>query len=94
VNGAARGSTRSTQNGLIARLGGLLRLVGVCLATWQHSTIAKRVEFLKSLAEDPQRERQFQRRVTVLRWGLLLLLVAGVVGVLCLSGWEEFLQSM
>jgi Zn-dependent protease with chaperone function len=94
VNGAARGSTRSTQSGLIARLGGLLRLVGVCLATWQHSTIAKRVEFLKSLAEDPHRERQFQRRVTILRWGLLLALVAGVVGVLCLSGWEEFLQSM
>lgn len=94
VNGAARGSTRSAQSGLIARLGGLLRLVGVCLATWQHSTIAKRVEFLKSLAEDPQRERRFQRRVMILRWGLLIFLAAGVVGVLWLSGWEGFLQAM
>ncbi len=94
INGAARGSVRSRQGGLFARLGGLLRLVGVCLATWQHSTITKRVEFLKTLAVDPRRERRFQRRVTLLRWGLLCVLATGMLVIGYLSDWRRLLQGM
>jgi STE24 endopeptidase len=95
INGMARGSIRSGPTGLFARLGGVLRFVGVCLATWQHSTIAKRVEFLKTLAYEPQREQRFQRSVTMLRWGLLIFLVAGVVAtVLWSGGWQALVNGL
>jgi Zn-dependent protease with chaperone function len=94
VNGISRGSEHAARGGLFGRLAGMLRLVGVWLATWQHSTIANRVEFLRSLTEDPLRERQFQHRVTILRWGLLILLVVGVVGVAALSGWRRLLEEV
>lgn len=93
INGSARHSS-SHHGGLVSRLGGFLRLVGVCLATWQHSTIAKRIEFLKTLAEDPRREAEFQRRVTFLRWGLLLVLAGGILLVAYVSGWQELMEGL
>jgi Zn-dependent protease with chaperone function len=94
VNGMSRGSLRAGRGGLFGRLAGMLRFVGVWLATWQHSTIANRIEFLRSLTEDPRRERQFQRRVTVLRWGLLILLAVGVAGVVGIYGWQRLLEEV
>ena len=43
--------------------------------SWQHASIARRVEFLKRVAEDPDYEVEFQRRV---RWSSALI-VAVVV---------------
>jgi Zn-dependent protease with chaperone function len=94
VNGMARNSVRTVRAGLVGRLAGLLRLVGVCLATWQHSTISKRVEFLKTLAEQPQRERHFQWQVTTLRWVLMLILAGGVLSVAIVKGWKELLAGV
>jgi Zn-dependent protease with chaperone function len=94
VNGMARGSVRAGRGGLFGRLAGLLRFIGVWLATWQHSTISNRVAFLQTLTEDPRRERLFQWRVTALRWGLLLLLAGGVAGVIAFSGWRELLEGV
>lgn len=94
VNGMARGSVRAGRGGLAGRAAGLLRLVGVWLATWQHGSIARRVAFLRTLADDFERERRFQRRVTLLRWGLLVLLAAGVLGAATLSGWRALLQGV
>jgi STE24 endopeptidase len=94
INGAARGTVAAARRGLFGRLAGLLRLVGIGLATWQHSTIAKRVTFLRTLAEDPKRERRFQWGVTALRWALLLALVGGVLGVAVLSGWRSMLDGV
>jgi Zn-dependent protease with chaperone function len=51
------------------------------LQSWQHSTIARRVDFLQSILADPGAERRFQRRVAAVKWlllaslGLLLALV-------------------
>jgi STE24 endopeptidase len=91
INGASRGSGEG-RRGPFNRAAGLLRFVGVWLSTWQHGTIAKRVEFLKTL--DAARERRFQRQVTWMRWGLLLLLVVGVAGVVARSGWQTLLDGM
>jgi Zn-dependent protease with chaperone function len=44
------------------------------LQSWQHSTIARRVEFLQSMLTDPGVERRFQRRVALFKWALLVLL--------------------
>jgi STE24 endopeptidase len=42
--------------------------------SWQHSTIAKRVAFLQRLLVDPGAERAFQRRVALVKWGLVVTL--------------------
>jgi STE24 endopeptidase len=91
INGSAR-STGDSRAGRAKRAAGLLRFVGAWLSTWQHGTIAKRVEFLRTLNSDA--ERQFQRRVTLLRWSLLLLLIVGVVGVTRWSGWKAMVDGM
>jgi Zn-dependent protease with chaperone function len=59
------------------------------LQSWQHSTVAHRVEFLRRLMADPSQERQFQRRVGLVKWGLALglgLVFAVMVGI---RGWEN-----
>jgi Zn-dependent protease with chaperone function len=94
VNGIARDSVSAGRRGVFGRAAGLLRFVGVWLATWQHSTIAKRVEFLKTLADDPRRERRFQRRVALLRWGMLALLATSVVAVAGWQGWRALLDGV
>jgi len=92
VNGMARGSTTGSRRGLLGWTSWMLRLVGDWLSTWQHSTIAKRVAFLKTLAEDPLKERRFQRRVTALRWGILMLLIVGAVVLIAWTGWRSLLE--
>jgi len=87
-------SSASAGRGVFSRMAGMLRLVGTWLGAWQHSTIAKRVAFLRTLAEDPLRERRFQRRVTALRWGLLLLLTGAVVAIVALHGWQSMLEAV
>jgi Zn-dependent protease with chaperone function len=44
------------------------------LQSWQHSTIAKRVDFLERVMQEPAAEPRFQRRVLLMKYGLLLLL--------------------
>jgi STE24 endopeptidase len=56
------------------------------LQSWQHSTIANRVAFLQSVLVDPRIEAAFQRRLTRLKWGLLLGLVV-VFALLMRSRW-------
>jgi multidrug transporter EmrE-like cation transporter len=93
INGTTRGPDAEARRGPVGRAAVLLRFVGIWLSTWQHGPIAKRVEFLKTL--DAAAERRFQRRVTWMRWGLLLVLVVGVVGVaLSSGGWEAMLEGM
>jgi len=44
--------------------------------SWQHASIARRVEFLKRVAEDPDYEVEFQRRVRSLSALILAVLVS------------------
>jgi Zn-dependent protease with chaperone function len=69
----------------VARLNGISRDKPGWLSSWQHSTIARRVAFLQEVLLDQSLERRFQRRVALVKWGLFLGLLAGVVGVMLLS---------
>ena len=92
INGLNRGSVTDSRRGPFDRAAGLVRFVGTWLGTWQHGTIAKRVEFLRTL--DQNSEQRFQRRVFALRVGLLVFLLAGVVGVAVWSGWRAILDGV
>lgn len=63
------------------------------LRSWQHSTMARRMSFLHSLIESPQKERRFQRRVTLLRWGLILGLAAALFGLGQSVGWRALFRG-
>jgi len=56
----------------VALLNGISREKPGFLASWQHSTIAKRVAFLQGMLNDPAIEQRFQRRTFLFKWGLVL----------------------
>jgi Zn-dependent protease with chaperone function len=56
----------------VADVNGISRDRPGLLQSWQHSTIARRVAFLQQMIADPTIERVFQRRVALVKWGLLL----------------------
>jgi STE24 endopeptidase len=66
----------------VARVNGISRDRPGFLQSWQHSTIARRVEFLERVLADPREEPRFQRRVAAVKWGLFALLIALLIVVL------------
>jgi STE24 endopeptidase len=75
----------------VARLNGISRDRPGWLQSWQHSTIARRVEFLQRMLDDPGLEPRFQRVVGLVKWVFLLILL-GVLGVLGYTqGWNLIL---
>jgi len=75
-------------------IGTLVRGFFSWLRAWQHSTMSRRVVFLLSLIGDPRKERRFQRAVTVLRWALILGLIATLYALGETVGWHELLQVL
>jgi STE24 endopeptidase len=65
----------------VARLNGISRERPGWLMSWQHSTIARRVDFLKKMHDDPRLEPRFQRRVGLVKWGMVLSLAAALVAL-------------
>ena len=74
----------------VADLNGISRDRPGWLQSWQHSTIARRVEFLQRVLADPTLEPRFQRAVGRVKWALFLSLgaVLLVIGVICLGSNE------
>jgi STE24 endopeptidase len=72
----------------VAQVNGIHRDRPGLLQSWQHSTIARRVEFLQGMLADPQVEPRFQRRVTVVKWALLAGLGGILLLLLHLNGWH------
>jgi Zn-dependent protease with chaperone function len=66
----------------VACLNGMSRDRPGWLQSWQHSTIARRVEFLQRLLADPSLEPRFQHRVAVFKWTMFVAL-AGLIVVFC-----------
>jgi Zn-dependent protease with chaperone function len=66
----------------VGRLNGISRTRPGWLSSWQHSTIARRVDFLQRLCHEPDLEPRFQRHVGRVKWGLLL----GLGAILVLLG--------
>lgn len=67
----------------VAHLNGISRSKPGWLQSWQHSTIARRVEFLQHMLGDPSLEPRFQRRVGQVKWAMLL----GLTALLALLMW-------
>jgi STE24 endopeptidase len=65
----------------VALLSGMSRTRPGWLHSWQHSTIARRVDFLRKLGENPHLEPRFQRSLFWIKSGMLalVLLAAGVL---------------
>jgi Zn-dependent protease with chaperone function len=72
----------------VASLNGISRDKPGFLQSWQHSTIARRVEFLQALLTDATLERRFQRKVALVKWGLLLGLGSALVFLIAVQGWS------
>jgi STE24 endopeptidase len=70
----------------VAQVNGISRDRPGFLQSWQHSTIARRVEFLQRVLADPRVERHFQRRVTVVKWVLFGVLGATLAVLLHTNG--------
>jgi Zn-dependent protease with chaperone function len=73
----------------VARLNGMSRSKPGWLQSWQHSTIARRVEFLQGVLAEPALEGRFQRTVGRVKWALLVGLVAVLVLLGALQGWDR-----
>jgi Zn-dependent protease with chaperone function len=76
----------------VARLNGISRDRPGWLMSWQHSTIARRVEFLEQMHADPMLEPRFQRRVGLVKWGLVLSLAALLVAMGPDKVWAVLMQ--
>jgi Zn-dependent protease with chaperone function len=72
----------------VAEVNGISRDRPGFFQSWQHSTIARRVEFLQGMLVDPGLEAYFQRRVTLVKWLLFFALGAALALLLKLHGWE------
>lgn len=68
----------------VARINGINRTRPGFLQSWQHSTIARRVEFLQRLLTDPALEPRFQRAVARVKWVMFFGLGATLIGLAAL----------
>lgn len=73
----------------VACMNGINRNKPGWLQSWQHSTIARRVEFLQRVLADPREEVYFQRRVALVKWGLLFALVGALGTLIATLGWNQ-----
>ena len=59
----------------VAAINGIPRdRAGNWLLSWQHPTIAQRVEFLEAMRDNPARIPQFERSIAMLKWAFFLAL--------------------
>lgn len=68
----------------VAILNGISRNRPGWLQSWQHSTIANRVEFLQRMLIDPAIEPHFQRHVRLVKW-MLMIALCTLLGILSWS---------
>jgi len=72
----------------VAYLNGISREKPGFFQSWQHSTIARRVEFLQGMLADSTLEPRFQRKVALVKWGLLLGLTTALAILVAVQGWS------
>jgi len=75
----------------VAQLNGISRHRPGVLQSWQHSTIARRVDFLQRLRSDPSIEPRFQRTVSIVKWSVVVVLA--VVLLMLGGGWELIIRA-
>lgn len=62
--------------------------------SWQHGSIQERIRYLLEVLERPELERQFQRRVYLLKWAIIVGLVGSIVAIGSYFGWQEVAKAM
>jgi Zn-dependent protease with chaperone function len=72
----------------VAQLNDISRKRPGWLQSWQHSTIARRVEFLQAMLAEPIVEQRFQRRVFLMKCTLALVLTTAIILLVWLGGWN------
>jgi STE24 endopeptidase len=76
----------------VAAVNGISRGKPGWLQSWLHSTIARRIEFLENVIDDPGLARRFQRRVGFVKWAIVVGL-GGVFVALIVAGFGENLWA-
>jgi len=76
----------------VAILNGISRERPGWLQSWQHSTIARRVDFLQSLIRDPEVDARFQRAIMMWKWSSLIVLGAILLLLGQECGWSAMLS--
>lgn len=71
----------------VALVNGISRDRPGFLQSWQHSSIARRVEFLQRVRLDRRVETRFQHRIALVKWTLFLILGAALT-MSVLTGWS------
>ena len=64
------------------------------MVSWQHGSIADRLEFLQRTLAEEELEAQSQWRITAFRWGVLVSLIAGIVMLGIWLGWDRLAAMM
>jgi STE24 endopeptidase len=72
----------------VALINGISRDRPGFFQSWQHSTIARRVAFLRGMLAEPDVEPAFQSRLWRVKSGLLAGLLAALVALVLLHGWR------
>ncbi len=70
----------------VAEVNGISRTRPGFLQSWQHSTIARRIEFLRQIQAYPQEEARFQRSLLCMQVLFLVVLI-----LLCVFYWQPLL---
>ena len=70
----------------VALVNGISRDKPGFFQSWQHGSIAQRVEFLERASRNPEIEARFQRRLGVIKWGVVVVLAGAVVVMVWGSG--------
>jgi len=78
----------------VALLNGLSRDRPGWLSSWQHSTIARRVDFLQQMCADPGLEGRFQRRVRLIKWSMAFTLAGVMVTMITVLGGDKVLDIL
>jgi STE24 endopeptidase len=72
----------------VADLNGIPRRRAGWLGSWQHPSIAERVEFIERLHNQPALEAEFQRSLLKLKLSLMACLSLALVAVMALVAWR------
>jgi Zn-dependent protease with chaperone function len=76
----------------VASLNGISRDRPGWLHSWSHGTIADRIDFLENVSRDLKVERRFQRRVALVKVGMIFGLIAFLTVAGMVAGWEILLS--
>jgi Zn-dependent protease with chaperone function len=74
----------------VALLNGIPREQPGWLSSWQHSTIAKRVDFLMKICANPALEQHFHYHLRLIKWSIVLGLLALLLLANTILGQESF----